>query len=170
MRCDVTPTSNDNVGAIVTAGVVNTGATGTDGGSIGGGVIDGLFGLAVVGFIVTFVFVTLFSFSHHGNSVVQGKGAAVLCPTNLTLAFSTTPRFLLRNFPSRLPGMSETSGHASSPSVSTVEGPGIAGFSTAGGGATPPSQALAAAAVLQERPKYVYSRPQRRCWWSTRPG
>jgi hypothetical protein len=70
--------------------------------------------------------------------------------------------FVTDKNPPTLPDISETRGHASTLSASTVGGPGMAGYGAAGGGATPPSQALAAAnaataaAVLQERPKYVY--------------
>ena len=55
------------------------------------------------------------------------------------------------------PDMSETSGHASL-SICTVGGLGMAGFSVAGGGATPPSQALSVAVILLSAPTPIY-------WW-----
>jgi hypothetical protein len=61
----VTPTSDDSAGSTVTADSVNnTGATGTNAGSIAGGVIGALLGLAVVGFLVAFVLVSFYLFIH----------------------------------------------------------------------------------------------------------
>ena len=67
--------------------------------------------------------------------------------------------FVTDKNPPTLPEMAESGGHSASASISTA---GVAGYGAAGSVATPPSQALAAsnaaaaAAVLQERPKYVY--------------
>ena len=54
--------SDDGVGAIISAGAINMGATGTNAVSIAGGVIGGLLGVAVVDF---FVLVSLFSLFIH---------------------------------------------------------------------------------------------------------
>ena len=61
---DATPTSDDSVGATISTGAVNMGATGINAGSIAGAVLGGLLGVAVVGFVVAFVFVSFFSSSY----------------------------------------------------------------------------------------------------------
>lgn len=148
---DITPTSDDSAGSTITADAVdNTGATGTSAGSIAGGVIGGLLGLAVLAFIVAFIL----------RRTRQRRRRALRHESD----FGTFNRsaFVTEKNPPTVPDMSEASGHGSSPSVSTVGGAGMAGYGAASGGATLPSQALAAAnaasaaAVLQERPKYVY--------------
>ena len=146
-----------------------------------GGVIGRLLGLAVVGFIIALVLVSLFSLFTSSKPAMAAlyKCTRQRCRRALrhesVSDFGTFNRsaFVTEKPASRLPDISETSGHAFSPSVSTVGGPGMASFGAAGGGATPPSQVLPGPRCFCRLPRTsqicVRPGPQRRCWWSTRP-